>query len=101
MYNLGQVPTGQSVKTESTWQNILGFLNKGVEFGFNVADKIKQIQTAQKARKLAEEQAKALAQMQVTIPAQSTSLQADTGPDWKTIALIGGGIILVALILKR
>lgn len=101
MYNLGQVPTGQFVKTESTWQNILGFLNKGVEFGFNVADKIKQIQTAQKARKLAEEQAKALAQMQVSIPAQPMPVPTYTGPNWRTIALIGGGIVLVALLLKR
>lgn len=101
MYNLGQVPTGQPVKTESTWQNILGFLNKGVEFGFNVADKIKQIQTAQKARKLAEEQAKELRQMQITVPAKPMVFPTYIGPDWKTIALIGGGIILVALILKR
>ncbi len=95
---LGQAIPGQS----STWRNILKVAEKGIEFGFNVADKIKQIQTAQKARKQAEEQAKALAQMQVSIPVQSIPLKPYTGPAWGMLALIGGGIALLALIfIKR
>lgn len=111
MYNsnsvyLGQAPTpAKSSMFESLFANV----QKGVEAGLNVYSKVKQIQDLVKARKKAEEQARAPMQMPVVVPPMPISPTPTPyvspiggGVNWAIVGLIGvGGLVLVSVLTRK
>ena len=109
MYNGVRKETGlgQAASTGSTsmLDTLFANLQKGVEVGLNVYDKVKQLQDVIKARKQAQEQARLAAQVQAAQAqvAQSMQVQAvsDSGIGWGTVGLVGLGAIGLILLLKK
>lgn len=113
MYNVGVVELGQISQDNPSFigpvkptaiDNIFSVLEKGLQTGLTVYDKIKQLENIRKARKQTEEQAKMLAQLQqvqASVSTQPTITQSYTGFNLTTLMLFGGGILLLSLILKK
>ncbi|MEM4360117.1 MAG: hypothetical protein QXT45_06275 [Candidatus Bilamarchaeaceae archaeon] len=100
---LGQVAPGEPgfvgpVKP-SAIESVFSVLEKGLQTGLTVYDKVKQLQDLVKARKRAEEQAKIISQLPAT-PAVPVSVE-KPGIDYTTLGLIGVGVLALVLILRR
>lgn len=109
MYNSVKAETGlgQAASTGPTsmLDTLFANLQKGVEVGLNVYDRVKQLQDVIKARKKAQEQARLAAQVQATQAQVAQAMQAqavsDSGIGWGTIGLVGLGAVGLILLFKK
>jgi hypothetical protein len=112
MYNAGSIPLGLGQVTPgepgfvgpvkpSTIDSVFANLEKGLQVGLSVYDKVREIQNLVKLRKQAQETAKIVSQLPprpASTPAQVVQPQS---VNWASWALIGGGALVLILLLRK
>lgn len=96
MYNTTQLSLGQVPTQPSLMDKFFGVVQSGLNTGFNIYSKIRELQQAQKARKMVEEQARLTQQISYSVPPAGESQI-----NWTTVGMVGlGGVLLIALMKK-